>query len=88
MIDSLYDLSNQLGSSVLHIKHGDDIDILNELSILYSISVISFNRDYTQFAINRDVRISNWACDKCIKVIDPEDYTILPLGSVTNTNKQ
>lgn len=78
MIQSLHELNMTLHNS-LHYFYGKDIEILTQLMNRYKINTISFNLDYTPFAINRDANIINWCVDRNISYLVDEDYTLLPL---------
>lgn len=98
LVDSLKDLDSQCKKihSQLHIFYGDDIKILthliqSELAKGITISALSFNRDYTAYAQQRDSTIKT-LCDKHnIHLITLDDTLLHPLGTVctgTGSNKK
>jgi len=60
----------------------NDINILNDIKKRFIIKVISFNKDYTPYAINRDNIIITWCNDNNITVISEEDYTLHKIGTI------
>ena len=57
----------------------DDINVLEMLNKKFKINIISFNRDYTPYAKNRDDRIIKWCSKKEINIIAENDYSLLPM---------
>jgi deoxyribodipyrimidine photo-lyase len=85
MIESLKDLEKHI-----HINYfeGKDINILETLRKKYKILNVAFNKDYTPFAIKRDTAIAEWCKEHDINLITAEDYTLFPLGTITNKSKK
>ena len=90
LIQSLESLDKQLNNKLIYI-HTDngDIDVLEELKnkiekkrALSKLVSISFNIDYTPFAIKRDEQIKSWCEGNNIQLITQEDYTLLPINTV------
>ncbi len=88
LIQSLTSLDKNLNNKLVYIHtDSNDIDVLNNLkqgleTRTNKLVSISFNIDYTPFAIKRDDEIKQW-CDKNnIKLITREDYTLLPINTV------
>lgn len=81
MIECLKELEQQI-----HINYfeGKDINILEMLRKKYDIQNIAFNKDYSPFAIKRDSAIQEWCDQHKINLITAEDYTLFPIGSITN----
>jgi len=66
----------------------NELNILNELKEKYKINAISFNKDYTPYAIKRDKDIENWCNLNKIELICEEDYTLFKIGEILkNDNK-
>lgn len=85
MIESLEDLEKSL-----HINYyeGNDIDVLNKLNKKYKIKCIAFNKDYTPYARKRDALIADWCKDHGVEIITEVDYTLFPMGSITNSSNK
>ena len=60
----------------------DDISILKELQSKFEINAISFNLDFTPYAIKRDKKIINWCNSQKIEIIREEDYTLHKIGTI------
>jgi deoxyribodipyrimidine photo-lyase len=83
LCESLSELSKEIP---LHIFHGNDIEILNELSKHIDISDIIFNMDYTPFAKKRDKKIEQWCQKQKIQCSKIEDYLLKPIGTFNKDN--
>lgn len=83
MIESLKDLEKQIH---VNFFEGQDLNVLEMLRKKYKIINIAFNKDYTPFAIKRDAVIVEWCKKHEINLITTEDYTLFPLGSITNNS--
>jgi deoxyribodipyrimidine photo-lyase len=81
MIEGLEDLEKQVH---LNYFEGDDIKVLEGLLKKYKIKTVSFNKDYTPFAIKRDEKIIQWCKKHDIDTIVEEDYTLFKMGAVVN----
>jgi deoxyribodipyrimidine photo-lyase len=66
----------------------DDISILKELQSKFEINAISFNLDFTPYAIKRDKNIIDWCNSQKIKVIHEEDYTLHKIGTIVKDDKK
>lgn len=88
MIQSLRSLEKDLNHS-LSFFHGDDISVLQSIksSIKDEIKSVSFNADYTPFAIKRDKDIVEWCEKNNIAVHTSQDYTLLPINTVMTGQK-
>jgi deoxyribodipyrimidine photo-lyase len=90
LIQSLESLNTQLNNKLVYIHtEQDDIDVLEKLKNKIEtrrpfgkLSSISFNIDYTPFAIKRDEQIKLWCKDNDILFITEQDYTLLPINTV------
>lgn len=90
LIQSLESLDKQLNNKLVYIHTDkDDIDVLDKLKKkietkrpIGKLSSISFNIDYTPFAIRRDKQIKSWCEDNQVQLITEEDYTLLPINTV------
>jgi deoxyribodipyrimidine photo-lyase len=60
----------------------DDLIILNNLHSKFKINAISFNLDFTPFAIKRDKKIIDWCNLHNIIIIRHEDYTLHKIGTI------
>jgi deoxyribodipyrimidine photo-lyase len=85
MIESLEDLEKRI-----HINYfeGDDIKVLENLMKKYKIKSVSFNKDYTPFAIKRDKAITDWCKKNNIDTIVAEDYTLFNMGTIVNGSQK
>jgi deoxyribodipyrimidine photo-lyase len=87
LIQSLVSLDKELSNKLVFIHTDkDDIDVLknikNELETTSKVESISFNIDYTPFAIKRDEQVKSWCINNDIKLVTQEDYTLLPINTV------
>jgi deoxyribodipyrimidine photo-lyase len=84
LIQSLESLNKELSNKLLFIHSDkDDIDVLNNIKKeLDNIESVSFNKDYTPYAIKRDEQIKSWCDTNSIKLRTDEDYTLLPINTV------
>lgn len=84
LIQSLESLNKELSNKLLFIHSDkDDIDVLNNIKKkLDNIESVSFNKDYTPYAIKRDEQIKTWCDGNSIKLRTYEDYTLLPMNTV------
>lgn len=90
LIQSLQSLDKQLNNKLIYIHSDkDDIDVLQQFKSkietkrpLSNLASISYNTDYTPFAIKRDNQIKSWCQANNIQLITAEDYTLLPINTV------
>jgi deoxyribodipyrimidine photo-lyase len=91
MIQSLKSLNDELGGNLQFFEtEDDDIKVLEALhkKLIKSNkgqTTISFNKDFTPFALKRDTTIEEWCKKNDIQCNTCEDYTLLPLNSFTTT---
>jgi deoxyribodipyrimidine photo-lyase len=78
MIESLYDLSNEIKSKSgkMYFFKGDNITVLKKIHKIENIESIGFNIDYTPYAIYRDKEIENWCSLNDIQCYSKEDYVL------------
>ena len=81
--DLSIDISNHKGK--LQIFHGEPTQILKKL-LKYNIKRIGFNKDYTQFSINRDNNIQSFCQQNNIEFISLDDTPIFPIGTIKTNN--
>lgn len=88
MIQSLRSLEQDLDNNISYF-HGDDISVLNSIKsgVKDQIKSISFNRDFTPFAIKRDSMVSDWCEKHKTTLYTEQDYTLLPLNTVMTGQK-
>lgn len=90
LIQSLESLDKKLNNKLVYIHSDrDDVDVLDKLKNkietkkpISKVATISFNIDYTPFAVSRDEQIKSWCKDNNIELITEEDYTLLPINTV------
>jgi len=84
MIESLKDLDDNLreNKSKLHLFHGDNIDILKQITKKINVKNIVFNMDYTLYAIERDKKIKEFCDENDIKFVMTEDYLLKKIGTI------
>jgi deoxyribodipyrimidine photo-lyase len=90
MIQSLVSLNNSLNNKLVYFHtNTDDIDILNTIQKKINssrpkqqLASVSFNIDYTPFAIKRDETIRAWCTHNDINCYTSEDYTLLPINTI------
>jgi len=90
MCESLIDLNKQLNNK-LNLYKGNPVEILNILlKVLknYEEIIISYNCDYTKYALERDNKINNLINKfKNIKIINEEnDITLVPFNQLIKSN--
>lgn len=92
MIQSLMSLNEDLQGK-LFLQHTDttDIDVLESIKKKLHqlrkpskavLASVSFNMDYTPFAIQRDEDIQKWCRNHSIDCHTAEDYTLLPINTL------
>lgn len=90
LVESLTDLDKHLKKlgSRLHIYYGNEHHILKNIfsNNLDEIHAISFNNDYTPYAISRNNDIINLANQYNIKTIINDDICLFKQGTITTTN--
>ena len=73
--------------NIQYFETADDIEVLSNIHKRQPVTSIYFNIDFTPFAIKRDEKIIKWCQDNHIECRTFEDYTLLPVNTVTtNTN--
>ncbi len=88
LCESLVDLNQQLKtiSSELYIYYGDEYTVLDtiikEIMKVSHLKMISFNKDMTEYSQKRDDKIKKMCYEKNIEVIQLDDITLQPLGTV------
>jgi deoxyribodipyrimidine photo-lyase len=84
MIASLEDLDNQLDKKGSGLKYFYGLSHLIVQKIIneYEIDAVYYNRDYTRFALTRDEEIMEVCKKKGVMVHSPEDYLLLPMGTI------
>ena len=88
MIESLEDLAKQLHEqgSRLRFYYGDEFQIIRSLLTKNpDIKCISFNRDFTRYATERDTAITKLATELGRQVLVTEDITLHPIGDIRTT---
>ena len=90
MCESLIDLNKQLNNK-LNLYKGNPVEILNILlKVLknYEEIIISYNCDYTKYALERDNKINNLINKfKNIKILNEEnDITLVPFNQLIKSN--
>lgn len=88
MIESLKDLDGQLTEmgSRLRYYYGDEMKIIRTLLTSDpDITCVSFNRDFTRYAMARDKEIAEIATDLGREVLISEDITLHPIGDIRTT---
>jgi len=86
LIDSLYDLDNELKQkykSKIHFFYGDNISILKKIKKEFDFTSIYFNIDYTPYARQRDQDITQFCNENGIHCKTCEDYLLFPIGTIT-----
>ncbi len=73
-------------STKLFLIYGNIDDILNNLSNIYNIDSIFYNKDISPYAIQRDHLLKEYCHKKNIKVYEYEDYTLFPLNTIVKDN--
>lgn len=89
LVEGLQDLNKSLTKykSRLRIYYGNEYKILeNIIKNNPDINAISFNQDYTHYAINRDTKIINLANKHNLKIVSDDDICLFTKGSITTTN--
>jgi deoxyribodipyrimidine photo-lyase len=87
MVQSLKSLNDELHGNLLFFEtENDDTKVLDALRKTQSITSISFNKDFTPFAIQRDTNIETWCKKHNVKCNMYDDYTLLPINSFTTTS--
>lgn len=88
LIQSLTSLDKELHNKLLYMHTTtNDIDVLNNIkhgleTEHNKLTSVSFNADYTPFAIKRDREIEDWCKNNNIDIITEQDYTLLPINTV------
>lgn len=85
LIQSLVSLDEALLKKLVFI-HSDrsDTDVLDTIhkKLKGSFASVSFNVDYTPYALKRDDEIQSWCKKSSVECFIFEDYTLLPLNTV------
>ena len=79
MCESLEELHNDYATknSTLNFFYGDYIKVLESIHKKYNINSVSFNVDYSPYAIKRDNNIKAWCKDNNIKCFSKEDMLLV-----------
>lgn len=92
MIESLEDLNgflNKQYKTKLYLFYGNEFNIIKKITALLRAHAIFYNKDLTQYAINRDKKIVDlFKTSSKIIIESDEDYTILPIGSIKNASNK
>lgn len=92
LCESLVDLNQQLKNvnSDLYLFYGDEFIVLDtlikEIMKTNNLKMISFNKDMTDYSQKRDNKIIKICNEKNIEVINLDDITLQPLGTVLTGN--
>lgn len=78
MIESLKELSDEIKKKKgkLYFFKGDTFKVIKEIHNKITINSLSFNVDYTPYAIKRDNELKEWCESENIKCITKEDYLL------------
>lgn len=89
MIETLHELSETIKkyNGKLYFFKGDNIKILKAINKIDKINSISFNVDYTPYALKRDNEIKQFCEDENIELIMKEDYVLYDILE-GNTKKE
>ena len=84
LCESLCELSDSIKKvkSKLHCYFGENIKVLTDLHKKHKINSISFNMDYTPYAIKRDNEIKDFCEKNEIECNMYHDYLLIPPGEV------
>lgn len=82
MIESLDDLNQSLNNK-LACFYGDNVSVLKKLIKQYKPDIIGFNRDYTPYAVKRDVSIQTLCKDAGVECVTYADYYLFEPGTLT-----
>lgn len=88
LCESLFDLNNQLqdigkGNQKLFIFYGDEYDILEDLiKQIPELKTISFNKDYTKYAQQRDEHIKKICSQHKINCFSQDDICLHPINTI------
>jgi deoxyribodipyrimidine photo-lyase len=92
LCESLIDLNQQLSkyNSKLYIFYGDEFKVLEDIISCImktnSVKYISFNKDMTAYSQERDLKLIKEYQNKNIEIINLDDITLQPLGTVLTGN--
>ena len=81
MIESLEELKKELNNNLFFFK-GDNIDVIDSIYTKIEFDGVYFNKDYTPYAIDRDLKIKTWCNEKKITCNTFEDYSLHPLETI------
>ena len=89
MIESLLELNKELKKfkSKIYFFYGENIQVLNQINNIVTISSIGFNLDYSPYAIKRDSQIKQFCKKNNIKLYSEEDYSLYPIMDDTTWSK-
>ena len=86
MIESLKELKKDLNNDLFFFK-GDNIDVIDSIYNKINFDGVYFNKDYTPYAIERDLKIKTWCNEKEITCNTFEDYSLHPLETIKKMMK-
>jgi deoxyribodipyrimidine photo-lyase len=84
----LFESLDELSFLNFYYTDTDDISIIDEIYKKNKFDIISYNKDYTPYAIKRDNDINNWANKNKIEIMAFEDYTLNPIKSILKDNNE
>lgn len=86
VIDSVRDLKMQCDHKLV-ILYGDAATVAKNFISMITPQCVSFNADYTPYAIKRDVELRRWCNRLGIEVIENnDDQTIVPMSTLLKQN--
>jgi deoxyribodipyrimidine photo-lyase len=88
MIESLHQLSEEIQKKGgrLYTFYGDNNHIIQYCIKAFDINCIFFNKDYSPYAISRDMSIMNLSKELNIPVETADDYYLHPPGTIFNVS--
>jgi deoxyribodipyrimidine photo-lyase len=86
MIESLEELKKKLNNNLFFFK-GDNIDVIKSIYEEIKFDGVYFNKDYTPYAIERDLKIKTWCDNKKITCNTFEDYSLHPLETIKKDDR-
>ena len=86
MIESLKELKKDLNNDLFFFK-GDNIDVIDSIYNKINFDGVYFNKDYTPYAIERDLKIKTWCNEKEITCNTFEDYSLHPLETIKKNDE-
>tara|TARA_X000000950_G_scaffold287850_1_gene401949 strand:+ start:144 stop:1502 length:1359 start_codon:yes stop_codon:yes gene_type:complete len=88
MCNSLKNLNNEYKKKggCLSLFEGDIIYVLKNIKTYYNIKSVGFNRDYSPYSIERDIKIMEWCKLENIKLFLKEDMLLVDIDSHKQLN--